>query len=87
MENNSEFCQLFLNLFLSVRDEDEGGGIVSSALCPLHQVFQFFRREFRGTTHNPKMIALGTSDEGRTVIFLYFQNVVVRVEDQKKGHF
>ena len=47
MENNSEFGQLFLNLFLPVRDEDEGGGVVSSALSPLHQVFQFVRRELR----------------------------------------
>lgn len=44
MENNSEFGQLFLNLFLPVRDEDKGCRVVSSALSPLYQVFQFVRR-------------------------------------------
>ena len=87
MENNSEFGQFFLNLFLPVRDEDESGGVVPSALSPLHQVFQFVRRELRCTAHDPEMIALGTSDKGCAVIFLDFQDVVVRVEDQKKGHF
>ncbi|GEM_PF-3413452 len=87
MENNSEFGQLFLNLFLPVRDEDEGGSVVPSALSPLHQVFQFVRRELRCTAYDPEMIALGTSDKGCAVIFLDFQDVVVRVEDQKKGHF
>ena len=87
MENNSEFGQLFLNLFLPVRDENEGRGVIPSALCPLHQVFQFVRRELRCTAYDPEMIALGTSDEGRAVIFLDFQDVVVRVEDQEKGDF
>ena len=87
MENNSEFGQFFLNLFLPVRDEDEGGGVVSSALSPLHQVFQFVRRELRCTAYDPEMIALGTSDESRAVIFLDFQNVIIRVEDQEKGDF
>ncbi len=87
MENNSEFGQFFLNLFLPVRDEDESGGVVPSALSPLHQVFQFVRWELRCTAHDPEMIALGTSDKGCAVIFLDFQDVVVRVEDQKKGHF
>ena len=87
MENNSEFGQLSLNLFLPVRDENEGSGVVPSAPCPLHQVFQFFRRKCRRAAHNPEMIALGTSDEGRTVIFLDLQDVVVRVEDQEKGDF
>ena len=87
MENNSEFGQLFLNLFLTVRDENEGRGVIPSALCPLHQVFQLFRRKCRRAAHNPEMIALGTSDEGRAVIFLDFQDVVVRVEDQEKGDF
>ena len=82
MENNSEFGQLFLNLFLPMRDEDKGGSVVPSALCPLHQVFQFLGREFWGTTHNPEMITLRTSDEGCTVIILDFQNVIVCLENQ-----
>ena len=44
-------------------------------------------RKCRRAAHNPEMIALGTSDEGRAVIFLDFQDVVVRVEDQEKGDF
>ena len=85
MENNSEFGQLFLNLFLPMRDEDKGGSVVPSALCPLHQVFQFLGREFWGTTHNPEMITLRTSDEGCTVIILDFQNVIVCLENQEKS--
>ena len=87
MENNSEFSQLFSNLFLPVRDEDESGGVEPSSPRPLHQVIQFFRREFRCAAHDPEMIALGTSDESRAVIFLDFQNVVVRVKKKKKGDF
>ena len=87
MENNSEFGQLFLNLFLPVRDEDESGGVVPSSPRPLHQVVQFLGWEFRRAAHDPEMIALGTSDESRAVIFLDFQNVIIRVEDQEKGDF
>lgn len=87
MENNSEFSQLFSNLFLPVRDEDESGGVVPSSPRPLHQVVQFLGREFRCAAHDPEMIALGTSDESRAVIFFDFQNVIIRVEDQEKGDF
>lgn len=83
MENNSEFSQLFPNLFLPVRDEDESGGVVPSSRARCIKSSNFWM-EFRRAAHDPEMIALGTSDESRAVIFLDFQNVIIRVEDQEK---